>query len=144
MRGTLTIIALILICLTWLYTQAMPTSSFRPFEGFMDFFGGSDAVGGMLPDEAPLAAANQPPPLADIFPLQTGLTEFGYGGTAAMDPKRELELNGQYVQRTNNYLRNSPENGTAPFNELVGSIYGPKSAINTDVPCWNNAYCLTA
>jgi hypothetical protein len=143
MRGTLTIIALIVIGLTWLYTQAMPGSYVKPFEGFMDFFGGSDAVGG-LPDEAPLAAANQPPPLADFLQLQSGLTEFGYAGTAAMDPKRELELNGQYVQRTNNYRRESPENGTAPFNELVGSIYAPKGAINTVVPCGSGAYCLTA
>lgn len=108
----------------------------------MDYFN-NDTMGA-LPGAPELASATQAPPLTDFLPLQTGLTEYGYGGTAAIDPKREMELGGQYVQRTNNYLRDYPDNGTAPFNELVGSIYAPKRTINTSVPCWGGNYCLTA
>jgi hypothetical protein len=139
MRSWLTLIALIVIGLTWLYTQATPIVA---YEGYANYIRESDMGG--FPDGDELAMVGQAPPLADMLTLQPGLTTVGYGGTAAFDPKRELELNGQYVQRTNNYLRTSPDNGTAPFNELVGAIYGPKDAINTSVPCWGGGYCLTA
>jgi hypothetical protein len=141
MREVLLIIALIVIGLTWLYTQAVrpPVSG---WEGFMDYYG-QDTTGG-LPGVPELASANQAPPLADVMTLQPGLTEYGYGGTAAIDPKREMEIGGQYLQRTNNYVRDYPDNGTAPFNELVGSVYAPKRTINTTVPQWGGQYCLTA
>ena len=107
----------------------------------MDYYG-SDTTGA-LPGAPELAAAMQGPPLADVMNVQTGLTEYGYAGTAAMDPKREMELGGQYLQRTNNYVRDYPDNGTAPFNELVDSVYTPKRTINTSVPQWSGNYCLT-
>ena len=45
-----------------------------------------------------------------------------------------MELNGQYVQRTNNYRREYPDNCSAPLNEFVGAVYKPV-AVGAKVPC---------
>lgn len=61
----------------------------------------------------------------------SGLTAAGCAGA---DAARQLELGGQYVQRTNNYQRDYPDTCSAPLTELVGAVYAPR-AIGAVVPC---------
>jgi hypothetical protein len=67
--------------------------------------------------------------------LDVGLGNLGAAGCAAIDQSRELELDGQYVQRTNNYRRQYPDNCSAPLTEFVGSIYKEKRDVGLGVPC---------
>ena len=67
--------------------------------------------------------------------LDVGLGTLGAAGCAAIDQSRELELDGQYVQRTNNYRRQYPDNCSAPLTEFVGSVYKEKRDVGLGVPC---------
>ena len=67
--------------------------------------------------------------------LDVGLGNLGAAGCAAIDQSRELELDGQYVQRTNNYRRQYPDNCSAPLTEFVGSVYKEKRDVGLGVPC---------
>jgi hypothetical protein len=67
--------------------------------------------------------------------LDVGLGNLGAAGCAAIDQSRELELDGQYVQRTNNYRRQYPDTCSAPFTEFVGSVYKEKRDVGLGVPC---------
>jgi hypothetical protein len=69
------------------------------------------------------------------------LTEIGYKGVATMDSARQMEMGGQYVQRTNNYRHDYPDNGTAYLAEFDNAIYKPKDRINTTVPCDAGVVC---
>lgn len=137
--------ALAVIALVWWYGSAMSALSANRTprrlqgsaargEGFLDYFSASVNVpDGVAPE---IASVNQPLPLADFLTPQTGLTSFSAGGCAVADTARSLELGGQYVQRTNNYRRDYPDNCSAPMSEFVGSVYAPKdSAIGATVPC---------
>jgi hypothetical protein len=67
--------------------------------------------------------------------LDVGLGNLGAAGCAAIDQSRQLELDGQYVQRTNNYRRQYPDNCSAPLTEFVGSVYKEKRDVGLGVPC---------
>ena len=135
MHGWLSIVAIILAGLTALYIIKM--DELRPMkrEGFADFIGSSDnGYAGSEPD-VPLAMFTQGLPLADMLTIQSGLSSLDARGCASIDRVRELELDGQYVQRTNNYKRDYPDNCSAPLSEMVGSIYKPKDGVGLVVPC---------
>jgi hypothetical protein len=137
MHGWLSIVAIILAGLTALYVIKM--DGLRPaprgYEGFADFIGSSgEGYAGSEPD-VPLAIFTQGLPLADMLGVQSGLTGMDARDCASIDRVRELELDGQYVQRTNNYRRDYPDNCSAPLSELVGSIYKPKNGVGMTVPC---------
>jgi hypothetical protein len=67
--------------------------------------------------------------------LDVGLGTLDAASCAAIDQSRELELDGQYVQRTNNYRRQYPDTCSAPFTEFVGSVYKEKRDVGLGVPC---------
>jgi hypothetical protein len=133
MHGWLSIVAIILAGLTALYVLKM--DSLRPVEGFADFIGaGVDGYSCSEPD-VQLAMFTQGLPLADMLATQTGLTSMDASRCASVDKARELELDGQYVQRTNNYRRDYPDNCSAPLSELVNAVYKPKDGMGMTVPC---------
>jgi hypothetical protein len=138
MHEWLSIVTIILAGLTALYVIKMDgvsPSPVKPWEGFADFIGTSgDGYAGAEPD-VPLAVFTQGLPLSDMLTIQTGLTGFNANQCASIDKARELELDGQYVQRTNNYKRDYPDNCSAPLSELVGSVYKPKDGVGLVVPC---------
>lgn len=135
MHGWLSIVAVILAGLTALYIIKMDGRQPRGYEGFADFIGNSgNGYAGAEPD-VPLAVFNQGLPLADMLATQTGLTGMDAEGCASVDKAREMELDGQYIQRTNNYKRDYPDNCSSPLSELVGSVYKPKDGVGLVVPC---------
>jgi hypothetical protein len=101
-------------------------------ESYMDYVGAPSKEPYDINPE--IAAFGQGLPLADVLSVQSGLNEIGYTGCGAVDEARILELNGQYMQRTNNYRRDYPDNCSAPLNEFVGAVYKPV-AIGATVPC---------
>lgn len=140
MRDIMLLFALVLIVLTYFYSQWAA----RQFgaEGFLDYFsapvgpkGGPD---GVAPE---IADFRQPVPLADVYTVDPQLTEFGYGGTAHLDQARQLEQGGQYLQRTNNYRRQYPDNGSAYLYEFEGAMYRKSTDINAGVPCDAGVLC---
>jgi hypothetical protein len=127
------IVALILLALTALYSMEMAKLG-RPFELFADYIG-SVARPGLDTTDVALADFAAPPLLGDFLTEQPGLTEYTAACCAAVDRAREMELGGQYTQRTNNYKRDYPDNCSAPLTELVGSVYAPKDGVGLTVPC---------
>lgn len=92
---------------------------------------------GVGPDVG-IAGINVPLPLQDMLAAAPRLSGMGAADCAAADKARQLELGGQYVQRTNNYRRDHPDTCSAPLTEFVGSVYQPL-AIGDIVPC--NGLC---
>lgn len=86
-----------------------------------------------IPD-VDVAEFNVALPLQDMLHAQPGLSGMGAADCAAADRARQLELGGQYVQRTNNYRRDYPDTCSAPLTELVGSVYRPME-LGHVVPC---------
>ena len=135
----LLVVALIVVVWVYLFTRHIAGSR----ESFMDYFDTPTLQKHMGPDGiAPeIASFKQPLPLADMLTPETALTEFGYKGAAMIDSARQMELGGQYVQRTNNYRHDYPDNGSAYFAEFDNAFYLPKDRINTSVPCDANVMC---
>jgi hypothetical protein len=107
-------------------------------EGFVSYLlapsgGGSSTMEGIMNDELQ-EFPNGQQVLLDRT-LDVGLGNLGAAGCAAIDQSRELELDGQYVQRTNNYRRQYPDNCSAPLTEFVGSVYKEKRDVGLGVPC---------
>jgi hypothetical protein len=131
-------VALILIALTGLYAVAMQSVAAAwttGAEGYADYIGGEPSgPDGVMPEVASFSSVTQPL-MGDVIPVQTGLTPYTAAAVAAIDRSRSMELGGQYVQRTNNYAHLYPDNWTAPFSELVGSIYKPRDGVGLVVPC---------
>jgi hypothetical protein len=132
------VVTLILIGLTWLYGKEMAKSSaYR--EKFMDYVDVAPKGGRLSPDGvAPeMAGFEQPLPLADMLQPSKGLGTFTAGSCHALEVSRDrqMELGGQYIQRTNNYQRDYPDNCSAPLTEFVGSVYAPKNGLGIVVPC---------
>ena len=97
-----------------------------PLEGApLDFF---QPNAGMYP-EGPQVL------LKDFMKVKTGLTSATAKSCMDQDKARQGELGGQYVQRTNNYRRDYPDNCSAPRSEYVGSVYEPKHGVGLSVPC---------
>lgn len=134
------IVAIIVLALTALYVLRMSSVAgalpgFTP-EFFRDYIGtGVASAGtpdGVVPD---LAALQQGVLLEDRLAYNPGLTAYTAAEVAAIDQTRQMELGGQYVQRTNNYRREYPDNGSAPLSEFVGAVYAPKDGVGRIVPC---------
>ncbi len=136
MHGWMSIVAIILAALTALYVLKMDDVKAAPvgWEGFVTGSGDRAGPEGDAPEQ-PLAAVDQGLPLADMLPVETGLRPAGAGECANQDRTREMELGGQYVQRTNNYKRDYPDNCSAPLSELVGAVYKPADGVGLTVPC---------
>lgn len=131
---TVWIVALIVV-VGW-YVSAVGWQRGRSAEGFADYL--TDAPGvagpdGVLPEVA--AFGQNTAVLGDVLPVSTGLTSYQAVDVARIDTARQMELGGQYVQRTNNYRRVYPDNSSAPLSELVGSMYAPKDGVGEVVPC---------
>ena len=104
-------------------------------ERYMDFIGMPSPEG--LPTGRPdLAEFSQGLPLSDVLEISMGLTDLDAPGCAAADSARQMELGGQYVQRTNNYRRDYPDHCSSPLSEFVGGFYKPKKGgVGQVVPC---------
>jgi hypothetical protein len=130
------IIALALILLVWFYSREMASQCvIAHTEGYADFIGekvASDLGNGVEPE---LAVFGQGLPLADFLTPATALTRTTARACAEEDRARQTELGGQFVQRTNNYRRDYPDNCSAPLTEFVGAIYAPKDGVGLRVPC---------
>jgi len=152
----LIVVALIVIALTGMYAVAMRSATSwyairLPFgvgvngwgwagEAFADYLEGQSGLGGASPDGvapevAGFATVSEQGLLAGVVPIEAGLTPYTAQRVAEIDQTRSLELGGQYVQRTNNYRREYPDNWTAPMSEFVGSMYRPKDGVGEVVPC---------
>ena len=81
-----------------------------------------------------LASLHQGLPLSDFLEVSTGVTSLDAGSCALADSSRQLEEGGQYIQRTNNYRREYPDNCSSTQTEFVGGFYKPL-AIGATVPC---------
>jgi len=145
----LVFVTLILVALTGLYAAAMRSCRadlglrvpWTPtWEPFADYIGTVPARALENPDVAApqvaeFAAVGGQGLLADVIPLDVGLSGRTAAEIAGIDRARQMELGGQYVQRTNNYRREYPDNWTAPLSEFVGAIYRPKDGVGEGVPC---------
>ena len=135
-----TVVAVIVIALTALYVLRMSRVGAMlpgfPRELFRDYIGtGVGSAGtpdGVVPD---LATLQQGVLLEDTLAFNPGLTGYTAEDVARIDDTRQMELGGQYVQRTNNYRREYPDNSSAPLSEFVGSVYAPKDGVGRIVPC---------
>jgi hypothetical protein len=135
-----TVVAIIVLALTALYVLRMSRMGSMlpgfPSELFRDYIGtGVGSAGtpdGVVPD---LAALRQGVLLEDRLDYNPGLTAYTAADVASIDDARQMELGGQYVQRTNNYRREYPDNTSAPLSELVGAFYAPKNGVGRVVPC---------
>lgn len=131
----LVIVALILIGLTWLYTHAM-ASGLRGMESFADYLDTrGSSVGGPDGIEPEIAALRTGPLLENAMTVQAGLSNLTAGACYAQDRTNELQLGGQYAQRTNNYRRDYPDNCSAPLTDFVDSMYAPRDGVGLTVPC---------
>lgn len=83
-----------------------------------------------------LAEFGQGLPLSDFLTVDTGVTRMGAPDCAAADSARQMELGGQYVQRTNNYRREYPDHCSSLRSDFVGGFYQPKEGgVGRVVPC---------
>jgi len=127
------VVALALIGLTWMYTQAMPL----PFMT-ENFVGGRRSniqeLDGMAPDSEH-AALHRGPLLDNVLTVESGLGALTAASCYAQDRAVTMQLGGQYTQRTNNYQRDYPDNCSAPKTEFVDSVYKPRDGIGLTVPC---------
>jgi hypothetical protein len=137
----LIVVALALIVIAAAYVLQMRGSDygFPDREGFLS--GGSKTK---EDQEDPLqaegsveeAAFHQGLPLSDFLETKTGVTTLGAGDCAAADSARQMELGGQYVQRTNNYQREYPDHCSSLLSDFVGGFYKPKyGGVGMTVPC---------
>ncbi len=130
----LLIVAIILIGLTGLYSLEMRKTHART-ESFADYIQVPRGPDGPL--EPDLAIFGQGLPLADMLAAKPSMAPSDYdaAGCAAIDDARQLELGGQYVQRTNNYKHTYPDNCSSPLSDFVGAIYVPVNGVGQTVPC---------
>lgn len=129
------VVAVILVGLTLLYWMQMDKVSTRPLtvsEAYVDYITALEGPDSFLPE----AAFPEGPQVAlkDFMKVKTGLTSATSISCAEADKARQGEVGGQYVQRTNNYRRDYPDNCSAPRSEFVGSVYEPVG-IGLSVPC---------
>ena len=137
----LVVVALLLIVIAAAYVLQMRGSDY----GFPDrregFFDGGSVKGTEEEDlqaegSVEEAAFHQGLPLSDFLETKTGVTTLGAAGCAAADSARQMELGGQYVQRTNNYQREYPDHCSSLLSDFVGGFYKPKyGGVGMVVPC---------
>lgn len=131
------VVALLLIGLTGYYAYEMNKNGgscgSRQVEKFINYANVDFSYPeGVLDEKAPVG---QGPLLEGALKVQPGLSGLSAGGCAAQDRARQMELGGQYVQRTNNYRRTYPDNCSAPLTDFVDSIYAPNNGVGLTVPC---------
>lgn len=131
------IVALLLLVVASAYILQMKGSDYGfpdRSEGFADLAKEEDTL---LPQgSVGEAAFGQGLLLADMLETKTGVTALGAGECASADAARQMELGGQYVQRTNNYVRDYPDHCSSLQSEFVGGFYKPKSGgVGLTVPC---------
>lgn len=122
------IVVILLLGLTVIYSHQLSV------EGYADYIGDIRRPGLDVTDVG-LSSLVDGPILRDFIPMRQGLTAYTAEACAAIDRSRETELGGQYVQRTNNYKRDFPDNCSAPLTEFVGSTYEPSDGVGLTVPC---------
>ena len=129
------VVALLLIVLTGYYAYEMNKKGGSC--GYVERFINYANVDFSYPEGImdPLAPVGQGPLLEGTLKLHTGLSKLDAGSCAAQDRARQMELGGQYVQRTNNYRREYPDNCSAPLTDFVDSIYAPNNGVGLSVPC---------
>jgi hypothetical protein len=131
----LIVLGLLLCVISGIYMMRIK-SSVRP-EGFVDYIDPtiqSEWIpDGVMPDVANFPSGEQVL-MKDSRKLQskTGFRTLTAATCAEQDPSRQMELGGQYIQRTNNYLHQNPDSCSAPMTEFVNSIYEPMDGF---VPC---------
>lgn len=129
-------LALMVLVITAAYVLHMKGSDygFPDRERFMDFI---EPATGALPNGRPdLAEFNQGLPLSDMLEVETHVTNTSAVSCAAADSARQMELGGQYVQRTNNYRREYPDHCSSLLSDFVGGFYKPKyGGVGLTVPC---------
>ena len=138
MKEILLAFALATIVILMAYQIRMTSSDYLGFgiEGFTN--GGAETVlEGSGGNEPELAQIQQGLPLSDFLePVGTGPTNIGADACARIDSARQTELDGQYVQRTNNYRHDNPDNCSSPLSEFVGAFYKLRNnTVGTTVPC---------
>jgi hypothetical protein len=102
-------------------------------EAYVDYITALEGPDAFLPD-AGVFPDGQQVALKDFMKVKSGLTLTSAVSCSKADAARQGELGGQYVQRTNNYKRDYPDNCSAPLSEFVGSVYQPL-AVGSSVPC---------
>lgn len=130
----LVIVAVLVLGLTAVYVLQTPK---RRHELFLNYYD-SDATKAKGPDSfVPLLAEfGQGLPLSDFLKPATGLTKVSADSCAATDKARQSEVGGQYVQRTNNYKRDYPDDCSSLMSDFVGGFYAPKEGgVGMTVPC---------
>jgi hypothetical protein len=137
MCGWLYIVAVILVGLTLLYWMQMDQVSSRPLmpvsEAYVDYITALEGPDSFLPNAEAFPEGPQVA-LKDFMKVKTGLTSMSAKSCMDEDKARQSEVGGQYVQRTNNYRRDYPDNCSASRSEFVGSVYEPV-AVGASVPC---------
>jgi hypothetical protein len=128
----LVLVALILIALTWLYTQS-GLAAVRGTERFLDYWSAPSKVvpDGVAPE---LASVTAGPLLEDTMTPDTGLSGLTAGACWSQDRANELQLGGQYAQRTNNYRHAYPDSCSALRTEFVDSMYKPRDGVGMTPP----------
>ena len=133
-------VALMVLLITAAYVLQMKGTDygFPDSESFIDFI---EPASGALPNGRPdLAEFDQGLPLSDMLKVQTHVTNTSAVTCAAADSARQMELGGQYVQRTNNYVREYPDHCSSLMSDFVGGFYEPKyGGVGLVVPC--NGQC---
>jgi len=109
----------------------------RQTERFSDYFDTASAVWKRKPDGvAPeIADFKTGPLLENALTVESGLGYLTAASCYVQDRTNALQLGGQYVQRTNNYQRDYPDNCSAPMTEFVDSMYKPRNGVGLTVPC---------
>ena len=132
------VVLIIIAGLTLLYSLQMakntPKRWVRPTEAFMDYITAVEGDPSFLTESAAFPEGQQVL-LKDFMTVKPALTPVTAASCASSDQSRQGELDGQYVQRTNNYRRDYPDNCSAPRSEFVGAIYVPKNKVGMVVPC---------
>jgi len=145
MKELLLAFALATIVILMAYQIRMTTSDYLGFgvEGFTNTNTNSvrdsdtSVLEGNGGNEPELAQIQQGLPLSDFLePAGTGPSNLGADACARIDSARQTELDGQYVQRTNNYRHDNPDNCSSPLSEFVGAFYKLRTnTVGTTVPC---------
>ena len=142
MNGTewLFAVAVLLVGLTLVYYKQMDNikgysgSALHKYsEGFTDYITALEGPDSFLPEAGAFPNGEQVL-LKDFLKVKTGLSDMTAASCASADSGRQAEVGGQYVQRTNNYRRDSPDSCTAFRPDFVGSVYEPTNLGQT-VPC---------
>ena len=133
MKEWLIIVAILVLSLTAVYILQTPNRRREFFADYLPFETKLKGPDGFVPA---IAEIRQGLPLADFLKTATGLTNASAKSCAASDKARQEELGGQFVQRTNNYKRDYPDDCSSLLSDFVGGFYEPKEgAVGTRVPC---------